>query len=66
VYPRPRSGIPTTLYQAVVPYHGKEAATPDELRAAIGGTDADYDAFGHAHPCVGAWEQAWYALHQSG
>lgn len=65
VYTRPRHGVPTTLYESVVPYHGRVAATPDELRSLIGGSDADYDAFGKAHPCVQAWEQAWYTLHPS-
>ena len=66
VFARPHHGTPTTLYEAVVPYNGHQAATPDELRAAIGGTDKDYDAYGNAHPCAHAWEQAWYDLHTSG
>jgi hypothetical protein len=63
IFPRPRHGVPTMLYEAAVPYRGRLVTTPDELRAAIGGSDSDFDAYGNAHPCVQQWEQAWYDLH---
>lgn len=55
VYPRPRRGMPTTLYESGVVVNGRFVSTPDELRAAIGGSDRDYDAFGASRPCVRAW-----------
>ena len=49
-YARPRSGVPVNLYQSGVVINLKFAGSPDELRAGIGGTDADYDAYLRAHP----------------
>ena len=60
-YERPRSGVPTVLYESGVLDDLTFAATPDELRAAIGGSDADFDAFVRERPCVGQWRTAWYA-----
>ena len=62
-YPRPRQGIPTVLYASAVVRNGRSAATPNELRAFIGGSDRDFDRFVEARPCVHAWLEAWFELH---
>ncbi len=59
-YDRPRRGIPVTLWQRGVLVDLVFAATPDELRAVIGGSDNDFDAFVEARPAVAAWLNAWY------
>ena len=65
-YTRPRHGLPVNLYQSGVVINLKFAGSPDELRAGIGGTDADYDAYLRAHPAVKAWVDSWYATNQTG
>ena len=60
-YERPRGGVPVLLYQHGAVFAGRFAATPDELRRDIGGTDTDFDHFGATHPSVRTWLSAWYA-----
>ena len=55
---RLRSPLDTVLFQRGVTYNGAFATNADELRAAIGGSDADYDAFVAAHPAVKTWLEA--------
>ena len=61
VYARPRGGIPTTLFESGVIVGQTFAATPVELRAAIGGTDRDFDAFTNSRPCVQSWLESFAA-----
>jgi hypothetical protein len=60
-YERPRGGTPLVLYERGVELEGEFLTTPDELRAAVGGGDADFDAFVADHPEVAAWYEAWHA-----
>jgi 4-amino-4-deoxy-L-arabinose transferase-like glycosyltransferase len=62
-FSRPRDGVPVTLYESGVRYGAALATSPDSLREAIGGTDADYDAFVSASTSVRAWLDAWYDAH---
>jgi hypothetical protein len=62
-YNRPRSGVPVLLYQQGAVYQGTFAATPDDLRHEIGGTDKDYDRYVTAHPDVKTWLDSWYQAH---
>ena len=58
-FARPRHGVPVSIYQSGVVHDLKFAGSPAELRAAIGGSDADYDAFLRDHPAVKAWAVSW-------
>lgn len=59
-YERPRNGIPTVVYESGVVAAGRLNTSPDMLREAIGGSDADFDAFTVSQPCVKEWLTAWY------
>lgn len=55
-YERPRDGVPVTLLERGV-------ETLDELRRAVGGVNADFDAFVSPRPPVRDWLDAWYTVH---
>jgi 4-amino-4-deoxy-L-arabinose transferase-like glycosyltransferase len=65
-YGRPRNGAASVLYQSAVTYRSQLIVSPDWLRAAIGGTDDDYDAYLSERPEVSAWAEAWYEARSDG
>ena len=59
-FPRPRGGTPIVLHERGVRVGGTFATTPDRLRAALGLSDAGFDAWLEGHPRAFAWYHAWY------
>lgn len=57
---RPRDGTPLRLLERGIAWEGGFYTTPDLLRAGLGGSDAQFDAFVAAHPEVQAWYAAWH------
>jgi hypothetical protein len=57
---RPRGGTPLVLYESGVELDGVFLPDPEALRAAIGGGDADYDAFLQTRPEIREWADAQY------
>ena len=58
VYRRPRNGVPLKLYERGVWAGGHFYPTPNALRAGLGLSDRQFDAFVNAHPAVKAWYDA--------
>ena len=54
-YDRPRGGVPVDVYRRGFVWRGRFVVTPEELRAAVGLPDAEFDAFVAARPDVKAW-----------
>ena len=57
-FPAAAGRDPVLLFRSAGVANGRTATSAAELRAAIGGSDADYDAFVAAHPAVKTWLEA--------
>ena len=65
VWQRPRDGLPATLSRRGVLVGSRFAATPEELRAALGSQEA-VDALAADRPAVRAWLNAWRTAYPDG